>query len=188
MSVLVKAAELKRLCPTARADVLDGLARAAGPILAKYEINTSLRLQHFMAQIAHESAGFRYLREVWGPTPAQTRYEGRKDLGNTQPGDGFRFRGRGFLQVTGRANYRRIGAAMGLDLEAHPEKLEEPAVALESACIYWRDHRLNALADKDDLRAITLRVNGGLNGYDSRNGYLKDRSTFDCKSIDAVDA
>src|SRR5919205_2169524 len=168
MSVPVKAAELKRLCPTARDGVLDGLARAAGPILAKYDINTSLRLQHFMAQIAHESAGFRYLREVWGPTPAQTRYEGRKDLGNTQPGDGFRFRGRGFLQVTGRANYRRVGAAMGLDLEAHPEKLEEPAVALESACIYWRDHRLNALADKDDLRAITLRVNGGLDGYDNR--------------------
>ena len=73
--------------------------------MADYQINTTIRIAAFLAQIGHESGGLKWLSELWGPTPAQSRYEGRKDLGNVQPGDGFLYRGRGFIQLTGRANY-----------------------------------------------------------------------------------
>ena len=87
----------------------------------KAQINTALRLAHFLTQITHESGGLYYTQELWGPTPAQLRYEGRADLGNTQPGDGQRYMGRGPLQITGRANYRAAGLRLGYPLEDQPE-------------------------------------------------------------------
>lgn len=138
---------------------------------AKYEINTNPRLAAFLAQIAHESGLFVYSREIWGPTPAQQRYEGRRDLGNVEPGDGFAFRGRGLIQITGRANYRKLGQALGVGFEATPELLERPDYASESAAWYWADRGLNELADKEtelSFKQITKRINGGLNGYADR--------------------
>jgi putative chitinase len=99
---------------------------------------------------------------------AQNHYEGRADLGNVQAGDGFRFRGRGLIQTTGRDNYQRTGDALGVDLIAEPERLAEPELAARSAAWFWQSHGLNELADGGDIVKITRRVNGGTNGLDDR--------------------
>ncbi len=122
----------------------------------------------FLAQVGHESGGLHWLREIWGPTATQQRYEGRADLGNTQPGDGSKFRGRGLIQTTGRSNYEATGDALGLPLLDHPELLETPTNAARSAAWFWKSHGLNDLADEGDFMRITRRINGGLNGYDKR--------------------
>lgn len=129
--------------------------------------DTPLRLAHFLAQVGHESGGFRHMEELGGSVYF-ARYDGRADLGNTEPGDGARYHGRGPIQLTGRANYRRFGAMLGFDLEAHPEIAAMPAIGVLIAAAYWSDRKLNALADADDVRAITRRINGGLNGFDDR--------------------
>ena len=134
----------------------------------EFYIDFPQRQAAFLAQIGHESGGLRYTVEIWGPTPAQSRYEGRKDLGNTEPGDGFRYRGRGILQTTGRFNYRRTGDALGVDLIAKPELLSTAELAARSAGWYWRINDLNKLADEGKFEAITKKINGGFNGYDDR--------------------
>jgi putative chitinase len=131
-------------------------------------MDSPLRLAHFIAQLAHESGGFRYMEEI----ASGAAYEGRSDLGNVQPGDGKRYKGRGPIQLTGRANYREYGRALGIDFENHPEVVALPSVGLMVACRYWATHKLNALADADDIEATTRRINGGLNGLADRKGYL----------------
>lgn len=93
---------------------------------------------------------------------------GEKNLGNTKPGDGWKFRGRSLIQVTGRANYRACGEALGLDLENYPELLERPENAAKAAAWFWSTKGLNQLADNDNIVGITKRVNGGVNGLDDR--------------------
>jgi putative chitinase len=132
--------------------------------MAEFEINTPERQAAFLAQIGHESGGFHWATELWGPTPAQQRYEGRADLGNTEPGDGFKFRGRGLIQTTGRDNFKRTGEALGVDLLADPELLSEPSLAARSAGWFWKAHGLNELADAGDFMRITRKINGGTNG------------------------
>lgn len=136
--------------------------------MAEHDIATPARQAAFLAQCGHESMGFTRTREIWGPTPAQERYEGRADLGNTQQGDGFRFRGRGLIHLTGRANYRACSNVLDQDFEAHPDMLEVPAYAARSAAWYWQEHNLNALADAGKFELLTRRINGGLNGYADR--------------------
>lgn len=131
-------------------------------------ITTPARIAAFLAQIGHESGRLRHVVELWGPTPAQARYEGRKDLGNTEPGDGYRYRGRGLIQITGRANYREIGAALGNDFERSPHMLAWPDYAALSAAHYWQSRGLNEQADAGNFERITRRINGGLNGYADR--------------------
>ena len=147
---------------------LDALNQA----VAEFEINSPQRQAAFIAQIAHESGELKWVKEIWGPTAAQKTYEppGKKadDLGNTLPGDGFRFRGRGLIQITGRANYRFCGEALGVDLENNPDQLAEPALACRSAAWFWKSHGLNELADAGDFEHITRRINGGLNGQADR--------------------
>lgn len=142
-------------------------------MIPEFEINNLPRVHHFLAQIAHESAGFRYLYEIWGPTRAQRGYEGRRDLGNTVRGDGYRYRGRGYMMLTGRANYRAAGKALGLPLEAQPDLAARPQIAARVAGWYWTSRNLNHYADKGDagLRAITYRINGGYNGLADRQAY-----------------
>lgn len=129
-----------------------------------YEIVTGLRLAHFMGQCAHESGGFRYMEEI----ASGQAYEGRRDMGNTQPGDGRRYKGRGPIQLTGRANYRDFGRDVGIDFEAHPEIVAFPSIGLMAACRYWFGRGLNAKADADDLIGITRAINGGTNGLEDR--------------------
>jgi putative chitinase len=140
-----------------------------------YAIHTPDRAAAFLAQVGHESFGLKYVREIWGPTPAQSGYEGRADLGNTQPGDGYRYCGRGLLQTTGRANYRALTrrlrehlAVTVPDFEAEPQKLEEHQWAAYSAGDFWDMKGLNALADAGDFMRITRKINGGTNGYEDR--------------------
>ncbi len=127
-------------------------------------LDTGLRLAHFMGQCAHESGGFRYMEEI----ASGAAYEGRRDLGNTVAGDGKRYKGRGPIQLTGRANYRAFGREVGIDFEAHPEMVAFPSVGLMAAVRYWNSRGLNAFADADDLLTITKRINGGTNGLDDR--------------------
>ena len=134
----------------------------------EFEINTPLRQAAFLAQVLHESGLCRWLVELWGPSEAQRRYEGRLDLGNTEPGDGYNYRGRGLLQTTGRANYVKTGDALGEPLEAHPELLGTPELAARSAAWFWKSHGLNELADDNQFMTITRRINGGTNGYADR--------------------
>ena len=136
--------------------------------LAACDTNSNLRAAHFLAQTCHESDGFVTTVEYGDGTA----YNGRIDLGNTQPGDGPRFKGRGLIQLTGRTNYKQYGDLLGLDLIASPDTAADPAIALKLACAFWKLKRLNALADQDDIVTITRRINGGLNGLDSRRHYL----------------
>lgn len=136
----------------------------------RFEIDTPLRAAAFIAQVGHESGRLRYVREMWDPDkcPWQAKYEGRAALGNTQPGDGERFKGRGLIQVTGRANYRACGHALGPDLETNPELLEQAEWACLSAGWFWRERKLNIFAEQRDMHAITKIINGGYNGIADR--------------------
>lgn len=134
--------------------------------------STALRLAHFVAQTGHETMGFTRFVEIWGPTPAQRRYEGRKDLGNMAIGDGYRFRGRGAIQVTGRANYETYGEVLGIDLLADPTVAARPDVGIQIAAAYWTKRRINVAADRDDVEAVTRLINGGLNGIADRRSRL----------------
>lgn len=157
------------------------LADAMNEFLPQYEITTEKRVEHFLAQACHESDGFKTLTEY----ASGDAYDTRTDLGNTakKDGDGRKYKGRGLLQTTGKTNYEAAGKAMGLDLIKSPELLAEPRNAVWAACIYWKSRRLNALADKDDLRAITKKINGGYNGLADRQRYL-DRARPLIKSAD----
>lgn len=140
-----------------------------------YGIDGALRTAAFMAQLAHESGEFRWMEEIWGPTDAQRRYEPPSELarrlGNTQPGDGKRFKGRGPIQITGRYNYEKYGALLGIDLATDPAQAATPAVAFATAGLYWQKNGLNELADLRDFVAITKRINGGTNGLADRQRY-----------------
>lgn len=138
-------------------------------------LNEPAVLAQFLAQVMHESGNLRYVREIWGPTAAQKRYEGRKDLGNTQPGDGKRFMGRDVIQVTGRANYRALTAwvrktfGKGPDFEANPELLEAPEWLGIGAIWYFLTRKgLIDRAREGNIEMVTRLVNGGLNGYADR--------------------
>jgi putative chitinase len=137
--------------------------------LKKYDITSSRRMAHFIAQIGHETASFRYAEEI----ADGSAYEGRRDLGNTQPGDGKRFKGRGLIQLTGRANYTAYSEATGVDYVAKPQLVaSDPLVAVDVACWFWNTRKISKLADKDDAKAVTKTINGGYNGLDDRLDYL----------------
>lgn len=132
--------------------------------MAEFGITTPARQASFLAQVGHESGQLRYVLEL----ASGAAYEGRKDLGNTAAGDGVRFKGRGLIQITGRANYAACGAALGLDLVASPALLEQPVNACRSAGWFWKTHGLNELADAGDQVKVTRRINGGTNGLAER--------------------
>jgi putative chitinase len=145
--------------------------------MAEFEINRPLREAAFLAQIAHESGEFRYLEEIWGPTPAQRRYEppSRKarELGNEKPGDGMRYKGRGPIQITGRGNYRLFGEMLDLDLVNEPGRAADPPVAFRVAGAFWKTRGLNELADRQEFERITRRINGGLTGIEERRTFYE---------------
>ncbi|MGE0212733.1 MAG: glycoside hydrolase family 19 protein [Parvibaculaceae bacterium] len=170
----IDAAMLKRIAPRGRPEILAGFAQALSERGAAIE--RPLELAHFVTQNAHESDGFRTVVEY----ASGKAYEGRKDLGNVQRGDGPRFKGRGTIQLTGRANYRAFTHWAGAqradapDFEAEPEKLAEAPWCFLAGLWYWRERRIGALVkgDADDIVRVTKAVNGGLNGLDDRKRYL----------------
>lgn len=161
--------QLRLIMPYAkqRANIFIDALNAA---MNEFEINTSLRQAAFLAQIAHESGSLRYVREI----ASGSAYEGRKDLGNTQPGDGVKFKGRGLIQITGRSNYAAVSKALGIDFIANPELLETIENATRSAAWWWKAHNLNSLADQKLFDKITRVINGGTNGQDERRALYKN--------------
>ena len=166
----VSAAQLRRIVPNLPAGRADEVARHLSDAMREANITTPRQQAAFVAQLAHESGGFRYMEEI----ASGAAYEGRRDLGNTQPGDGRRFKGRGYIQVTGRANYTAAGRALGLDLVNNPELASCPENAARIAAWFWNSRGLNATAERGDFVGVTRRINGGTNGLASRQQYYAD--------------
>jgi len=137
----------------------------------EFDINTPARAAQFLAQVTWESEEFKYTREIWGPTAAQQSYDGRRDLGNYQRGDGFKFRGAGLIELTGRGNFSECSAALFGNpsvLVNNPDKLAEPATSCRAAAWFWHSRGCNELADAGNFTGITRKINGGLNGLQNR--------------------
>lgn len=141
-----------------------------------FEINTPLRMAHFLGQCLHETGGLKYTKEI-GKDYYFNKYEkGKlaKSLGNTQKGDGSKYRGRGLIMITGRANYnayQKSGFCNG-DIIEKPELLEQPCGATKSGMWWWWKHGCNTIADKDDIDKLTKKINGGTNGLESRKAWV----------------
>ena len=161
--------------PKARRDAFLPFLQAA---MTEFAIEAPARAAAFLAQLAHESGQFQFMEELWGPTTAQQRYEPAStlatDLGNTQAGDGKRYKGRGPIQITGRANYTRFGDLLGADLVSEPARAALPEIGFRVAGLFWQKKGLNELADRatdDAFREITKRINGGFNGLEERRRF-----------------
>ncbi|MDR0829735.1 MAG: hypothetical protein LBN95_06455 [Prevotellaceae bacterium] len=160
--------QLANIFPTCNGEKIDIFLPFLNEFMAMYGITTYERICAFLAQVGHESGSLKYTEEI----ASGSAYEGRKDLGNTEIGDGKRFKGRGLIQITGRANYTQLAKVWNdNEILTNPTKLAEPELATKSACWWWQNRGLNALADiptDDNFRKITKKINGGYNGYDDR--------------------
>lgn len=147
---------------------------------ASFHIDSELRICHFLAQVLHESSAFWYTAEIWGNTPAQKKYDTRTDLGNSAEvdGDGYLYRGRGWIQLTGKANYITAGKAFNQDFVGNPDLVQQYPWAAMVSGWYWDSRKLNQYADNDDIMAVTQRVNGGYNGIDDRKMWLARAKQF----------
>jgi predicted chitinase len=161
--------ELRQIMPNCsgakRASYLPFIQQA----MQEFGITSYLREAAFLAQLSHESGELRFMEEI----ASGAAYEGRRDLGNTQPGDGKRYKGRGPIQLTGRANYKKFGELLGLDLINNPKMAATPEVGFRIAALFWKSHGLNELADQQKFKTITRRINGGLNGLADRVKYYE---------------
>lgn len=179
---LIKIEQLNQLMPVAPSATLTASITPLNNACIEFQINTPQRITAFLAQLAHESGELRWMNEIWGPTEAQHRYEPPSKLaarlGNTQPGDGKRYRGRGPIQLTGRANYKIAGAALALPLEDNPDLVATPAVGIRVAGWFWHSKDLNTLADQNNYLGITRRINGGTNGLADRVKYWERAKTI----------
>jgi putative chitinase len=144
------------------------ILKAFNDTCEKYEINTRNRTCHFLAQLLHESGCFRYSKEL----ATGIAYEFRKDLGNIRPGWGQKYKGRGYIQITGRYNYEQLSKDLQIDFTKNPEYLEQLPYSMISAGWFWNRNKLNRLADKNQVTAITLTINGGTNGIEDRKKWL----------------
>lgn len=156
--------QLMKIMPSLHEDKADLYFEPLQEAMNKYEINTLLREAAFLAQLGHESLDLKYMEEI----ASGSAYEGRVDLGNINPGDGARYKGRGPIQLTGRANYKRYGDLLGIDLEDNPEQASTPEVGFQIAGLFWSLRKLNTFADQENMKEITHRINGGYNGLDDR--------------------
>src|SRR5574338_751116 len=133
--------------------------------MTEFGINTPLRVAAFLAQLGHESGELRWFEEF----ASGHAYEGRADLGNTSPGDGQRYKGRGPIQLTGKANYIKASKALGVDLVAFPHLAATIGIGFRIAGWFWKPHGLNELGDQKQFDSITKRINGGFNGKAHRD-------------------
>lgn len=171
MAQLVDYRLFLKIAPQAKPEIISALVAPMNRWLPIYSITGALRLPHFLAQCALESDGFTTLVERGKPEYFD-KYQGRKDLGNVQPGDGRKFKGRGIFQLTGRVNYDAYGRRLGEDLINHPELAATPELSVRIACEYWKAKGLNAWADRDDIKEITRKINGGYSQLPERQTYL----------------
>lgn len=161
---MINRVDLAVIYPHAKAANIDRFWQHLNDAMEEFEINSPARQAAFLAQIGHESGQLRYVEEL----ASGAAYEGRSDLGNTQEGDGIRFKGRGLIQITGRENYAACSVALGIDLITEPELLEQPEWACKSAAWFWKSRGLNQLADGGNFERITRKINGGLTGQADR--------------------
>lgn len=164
---------LRYVCPNLSKMQAQNLSWFLGDAMAKQGITTKARAAMFIAQCAHESGGFHYVEEI----ASGDAYEWRKDLGNTRKGDGRKYKGRGYIQITGRANYYRMSKILGENFIKYPQSLTSMKFASLSAAVWWRSAGCNTLctAIKDPHRRllqVTKRINGGLNGLQDRKNYF----------------
>jgi putative chitinase len=190
--------KISHLCSQCKPEIAKQLAEILPAVLEQYSINTPLRVVHFLAQTAHESAGFtrfeenlnysgeglmatfpKYFRTIGtdyhkrNPEKIANRvYANRMGNGAEASGDGWKYRGRGLIQLTGKANYAAFSKDTGLDAIEHPELLATVEGAVKSAAWFWYKHQLNLLADADSCLGITKAINGGINGLDERKRLL----------------
>jgi putative chitinase len=170
---MLTADQIRSVAPTSSAKIVQGVVQSMASHGREFGLDRPHREVHFMAQIAHESAHFRTTTEY----ASGAAYEGRKDLGNTRKGDGKRFRGRGLIQLTGRANHRTftdwmVKRAPGSpDFEAEPELVADFPWAFLASVYYWQSRNLNRYADQNNIEMISRRINGGYNGYQDRLNY-----------------
>ena len=150
--------------PRGKPAIIDGFSASLDQCAARADLSNKLRLAHFLAQTAHESAGYQTTVEY----ASGAAYEGRRDLGNVIPGDGKRYRGRGLIQLTGRANYATYGAALNVGLEGNPPLAAVFPYAALTAAEYWTKRKINVAADADDVVRVTKIINGGTNGLADR--------------------
>jgi putative chitinase len=184
--------------PHAKPEIVDALCGSL-EVLEDYGIDTPLRLAHFLAQCSHESGGFRaveenlnykaetltkifpkYFRDKdpndYARQPekiANLVYGGRMGNGPVESGDGYRYRGRGLIQLTGKSNYERFAAGIEATLEEAVEFLTTPEGAIESAAWFWANNGLNELADTDDVTKVTKKINGGTIGLAEREAHTE---------------
>lgn len=169
--------KLRAIMPAASSAAIDKYYEPLMGAMAAHGIDTPMRQAHFLAQVAHESGSFRYSEEL----ASGDAYEGREDLGNCEGGDGPRFKGRGLIQLTGRANYRSYGESIGVDLCAEENRRsvgDDPARAADVSGWFWESRKLNDVADRDDVREVTRRINGGYNGLAERQAFLRRAKFF----------
>jgi putative chitinase len=176
---LLTVAMIKTIAPSSNEALIYDVVEEMNSNLPSYSINTWLRVTHFIAQAAHESAGFRVMEEY----ATGAAYEGRKDLGNTQKGDGVRYKGRGIFQLTGRWNYDYFGKKLGVDLVNNPELAETPRIAVLTACEFWKGRGISQFADANDIIGVTKRINPGLMGLQDRRNYLAKAQAVIPKTI-----
>jgi putative chitinase len=176
---------LKLIASNADQKIILGLQTPLNRYLPKYGIDEYLEVAHFLGQAAEETAGFKTLNE-YGDNDYFTRhYEGRSDLGNTQPGDGARFHGRGIFQITGRHNYDTLGHKIGIDLVKNPTLAGEPETAVILACEFWVSRNLSAFAKADDVFHVSSRINGINRKTNEPNG-LNDRKAYTAKAKSVI--
>lgn len=189
---------LRDLCPQPGSDRIDILADTLTDKADDFGLTSTLRRAHFIAQIAHESSGFKRLTEnlnysaqrigeVWPRLKPRAKdlayqpeklgnaaYADRMGNGDEASGDGYRFSGRGFIQLTGRDNYREVGVALGTDLIGSPKKAAEPGTAALIALHFWQSRGCNDAADLDDVAKVTRLINGGLVGFEERQRLTRE--------------
>lgn len=165
--------EIEALFPRAKDGVFIAMRDVGIPLM---DLSNDVRFCYAMAQLAHETGGFQYLKELGGPKYFTKLYEGRRDLGNTEPGDGIKYCGRGLIHVTGRYNYTQCAEYTGIDCLNRPELLEQPVEAVQSTAWYWMTRDLNKLCDGRDFVKLTRKINGGTNGLANRRKYLSQIS------------
>lgn len=154
--------------------------------LVEFNIIDKKEIAYFIGQLAHESMGLTYWEEIWGPTPTQARYGTRADLGNTDPKakeaatkagfvdeNGFVdvgrfFSGHGPIQTTGYANHKRVAEKLNIDCVNKPRLLCEPEYGFRAACLFWVDNKCKTWVEKDDIKGLTRKINGGFNGLEDR--------------------
>lgn len=170
--------QLRSICTQAPVKKLESYLPLLNSAMTEALINNRLRKCAFIAQVAHESAEFVYMKELGGHDYFMRMYDitgnrpsVAKDLGNLSPGDGAKYPGRGPIQVTGKSNYRECGKSLGLDLINHPELLEKPGNAFRASAWYWKSRGINQAADIPDFKKVTRLINGGLNHYSERLVY-----------------